>query len=70
MVILMRAVQLVVSMALAVIAVDLIIGILHPETRGLVKLELAALMTIGFTIVALAVSAAVRRSHSDRDRRP
>ena len=68
-VVLIRAVQLIVSMALAVVAVDLIIGIFRPETGGVVKLELAALITIGFTAVALAVSAAVRWSSGGRDRR-
>ncbi len=68
-IVLIRTVQLIVSMAVAVIAVDLIIGIFRPESRGVVRFELAALITIGFTTVALAVSAAVRWSSGGRDRR-
>ena len=60
-VVLIRAMQLLVSMLVAVVAVDVIIGISRPETGGVVKLELAALIIVSFTIVALAVSAAARR---------
>ena len=69
MVVLIRAVQLLVSMVVAVVAVDLIIGISRPETRGAVKLELAALIIVSFTIVALAVSAAARLHHGERHRK-
>ena len=66
---LIRAMQLLVSMLVAVVAVDLIIGISRPETGGVVKLELAALIIVSFTIVALAVSAAARLHHGDRHRK-
>jgi len=69
MVVLIRAVQLLVSMVVAVVAVDLVIGISRPETRGVVKLELAALVIISFTVVALAVSAAARLHRGDRHRK-
>ena len=68
MVVWIRAMQLVVSMAVAVVAMDLIIGISRPETGGVVKLELAALIIVSFTIVAVAVSAVARLHRGHRHR--
>jgi hypothetical protein len=62
-VVLIRAMQLLVSMLVAVVAVDLIIGISRPETGEVVKLELAAVIIVSFTMVALAVAAAARYGH-------
>ena len=69
MVVVIRAAQLLVSMVVAIVAVDLVIGISRPETRGGVRLELAALIMVSFTIVALAVSAAARRYGDVRHRK-
>jgi len=66
MVVFIRAAQLMVSMVVAVIAVDLIIGISRPETSGAVKLEVAALIIVCFTIAALGVSAAARLHQGER----
>ncbi|HSU34746.1 MAG TPA: hypothetical protein VLJ88_03715 [Propionibacteriaceae bacterium] len=68
-VVLIRAMQLLVSMLVAVAALDLIIGISRPETGAVVKLELAALTIVSFTIAALAASAVVRLHHGDRHRK-
>jgi len=56
-------------MAVAVVAVDMIIGILRPDTRDVVKLELAVLTIISFTIIAVAVSAAARLHRGNRHRK-
>ena len=68
-VVLIRAMQLVVSMLVAVALLDLIIGIFRPETGGVVKLELAAIIIVSFTIAALAASAGARLHHGDRHRK-
>jgi len=68
MVVVIRAGQLLGSMAVAVVAVDLVIGLSRPEVRGVVKLELAALIIVSFTIAALAISAAARLHRGDRHR--
>lgn len=68
-VVLIRLAQLLGAMVFAFIAVDLVIAILRPDIRGMVRFDLAVLGTLCVTIVALASSAAVRLHHG-RHRAP
>ena len=59
-VVLVRALQLLLSMIVAGLALYLVTGIFRPDASRLVKIELATVIIVSFTAVVLAISAATR----------
>ena len=59
-VVLVRALQLLLSMIVAVLALYLVTGIFRPDASRLSRIEMATVVIVSFTAVALAISAATR----------
>jgi hypothetical protein len=60
MVVPVRAVQLILSMIVAGFALYVVTGIFRPDASGVVKVELATVIIVSFTVVVLAISDATR----------
>ena len=60
MIIRIRVVQLLASLVVATLAVDVVIGIFRPDIGAIETLALSAGLTTGFGLLTVAVSATVR----------
>ena len=66
MVVLVRALQLLLSMIVAVLALFRVTGIFRPDASSVVRFELATVIIVSFTVVVLAISGALRLHHGAR----